>query len=47
MTETADDARDHYDITGEGPVLLLLPGGAGHPMGLGPLVRRWPRGSPW
>jgi pimeloyl-ACP methyl ester carboxylesterase len=25
-----------YDITGRGPVLLLLPGGAGHPMGLGP-----------
>lgn len=38
MTETTDDGRDHYDITGEGPVLLLLPGGAGHPMGLGPLV---------
>ncbi|MER8115197.1 alpha/beta hydrolase [Streptomyces sp. NPDC094031] len=38
MTETADDGRDHYDVTGEGPVLLLLPGGAGHPMGLGPLV---------
>ncbi|MFG3020090.1 alpha/beta fold hydrolase [Streptomyces sp. NPDC048254] len=28
----------HYDITGTGPVLLLLPGGAGHPMGLDPLI---------
>lgn len=28
----------HHDITGRGPVLLLLPGGAGHPMGLGPMV---------
>ncbi|MDH6606512.1 pimeloyl-ACP methyl ester carboxylesterase [Streptomyces sp. SAI-208] len=28
-----------YDITGHGPVLLLLPGGAGHPMGLGPLTQ--------
>jgi pimeloyl-ACP methyl ester carboxylesterase len=28
----------HYDVTGGGPVLLLLPGGAGHPMGLGPLT---------
>ncbi|MEV7073372.1 alpha/beta fold hydrolase [Streptomyces sp. NPDC093990] len=27
-----------YDITGRGPVLLLLPGGAGHPMGLGPMT---------
>ncbi|NEA97958.1 alpha/beta fold hydrolase [Streptomyces sp. SID13726] len=26
----------HHDITGHGPLLLLLPGGAGHPMGLGP-----------
>ena len=24
----------HYDITGDGPVLLIVPGGAGHPMGL-------------
>ncbi|MEW2619383.1 alpha/beta fold hydrolase [Streptomyces sp. NPDC048106] len=40
MTETADDGRDHYDVTGEGPVLLVLPGGAGHPMGLAPLVER-------
>ncbi|MFI9246703.1 alpha/beta fold hydrolase [Streptomyces sp. NPDC053086] len=30
----------HYDVTGRGPVLLLLPGGAGHPMGLGPLTAR-------
>jgi pimeloyl-ACP methyl ester carboxylesterase len=28
----------HYDITGRGPLLLLLPGGAGHPMGLGPVT---------
>ncbi|MFF8989136.1 alpha/beta fold hydrolase [Streptomyces sp. NPDC014983] len=40
MTETAHEGRDHYDVTGEGPVLLVLPGGAGHPMGLGPLVER-------
>ncbi|MFC9153664.1 alpha/beta fold hydrolase [Streptomyces bauhiniae] len=32
-----------YDVTGTGPVLLLLPGGAGHPMGLGPLVARLAR----
>ena len=25
---------DHYDVTGTGPVLLIIPGGAGHPMGL-------------
>ncbi|MFI9344629.1 alpha/beta fold hydrolase [Streptomyces sp. NPDC052773] len=32
---------DHdHDICGEGPVLLVLPGGAGHPMGLGPLTQR-------
>ncbi|MFF8726112.1 alpha/beta fold hydrolase [Streptomyces sp. NPDC015171] len=30
----------HHDITGRGPVLLLVPGGAGHPMGLGPLTER-------
>ncbi|MFD4602210.1 alpha/beta fold hydrolase [Streptomyces sp. NPDC058464] len=28
----------HYDVTGSGPVLLVLPGGAGHPMGLGPFT---------
>ena len=27
-----------YDIRGGGPVLLIIPGGAGHPMGLGPLT---------
>ncbi|AOR31401.1 hydrolase [Streptomyces fodineus] len=32
--------RLHYDVTGSGPVLLVLPGGAGHPMGLGPLTER-------
>ncbi|MEV6838253.1 alpha/beta hydrolase [Streptomyces sp. NPDC051133] len=29
-----------HDITGSGPVLLIVPGGAGHPMGLGPLTER-------
>jgi pimeloyl-ACP methyl ester carboxylesterase len=28
----------HYDVQGTGPVLLILPGGAGHPMALGPLT---------
>lgn len=28
----------HYDVTGTGPLLLLIPGGAGHPMGLGPVT---------
>lgn len=28
-----------YDVHGSGPVLLVLPGGAGHPMGLEPLTR--------
>ncbi|MCX5359921.1 alpha/beta hydrolase [Streptomyces sp. NBC_00124] len=28
----------YYDVHGSGPVLLILPGGAGHPMGLGPLT---------
>lgn len=35
MTEHLD-----HDVTGSGPVLLLLPGGAGHPMGFGPLTER-------
>ncbi|MDN3260494.1 alpha/beta fold hydrolase [Streptomyces sp. CSDS2] len=35
MTDTP-----YHDIAGRGPVLLLLPGGAGHPMGLGPLIER-------
>ncbi|MFF4396401.1 alpha/beta fold hydrolase [Streptomyces sp. NPDC001480] len=30
----------HYDVTGSGPVLLVVPGGAGHPMGLGPVTER-------
>ncbi|MFD5536566.1 alpha/beta fold hydrolase [Streptomyces sp. NPDC127079] len=29
-----------HDVTGSGPVLLVVPGGAGHPMGLGPLTER-------
>ncbi|MFD3613733.1 alpha/beta fold hydrolase [Streptomyces sp. NPDC058676] len=28
----------HYDVRGEGPVLLVIPGGAGHPMGLEPMT---------
>ncbi|MER6180249.1 alpha/beta hydrolase [Streptomyces sp. NPDC001652] len=28
----------YYDVHGSGPVLLIIPGGAGHPMGLGPLT---------
>ncbi len=28
----------YYDVQGSGPVLLIIPGGAGHPMGLGPLT---------
>ncbi|MER5512503.1 alpha/beta fold hydrolase [Streptomyces sp. NPDC002766] len=28
----------HYDTRGDGPVLLVVPGGAGHPMGLGPMT---------
>ncbi|MEU3524027.1 alpha/beta hydrolase [Streptomyces sp. NPDC038707] len=40
MTETATAETPYHDITGRGPVLLLLPGGAGHPMGLGPLTER-------
>jgi pimeloyl-ACP methyl ester carboxylesterase len=30
----------YHDVTGSGPVLLVLPGGAGHPMGLGPFTER-------
>ncbi|MEV0975556.1 alpha/beta fold hydrolase [Streptomyces sp. NPDC049915] len=29
-----------HDVHGSGPVLLVLPGGAGHPMGLDGLIRR-------
>ncbi|MEV6946421.1 alpha/beta hydrolase [Streptomyces sp. NPDC051172] len=28
----------HYDVRGKGPVLLIVPGGAGHPMGFAPLT---------
>jgi pimeloyl-ACP methyl ester carboxylesterase len=28
----------HHDVRGSGPVLLIIPGGAGHPMGLDPLT---------
>ncbi|OIK06246.1 alpha/beta fold hydrolase [Streptomyces monashensis] len=33
----------HHDVTGSGPVLLIVPGGAGHPMGFGPLAERLAR----
>ncbi|MFQ6143402.1 alpha/beta fold hydrolase [Streptomyces seoulensis] len=33
----------YYDVSGAGPVLLILPGGAGHPMGLEPLTERLAR----
>ncbi|MER6980896.1 alpha/beta fold hydrolase, partial [Streptomyces carpinensis] len=33
----------YYDVCGTGPVLLLVPGGAGHPMGLEPMTRRLAR----
>ncbi|MEU6477582.1 alpha/beta hydrolase [Streptomyces sp. NPDC047017] len=32
-----------HEISGSGPVLLVLPGGAGHPMGLDPLTARLAR----
>jgi pimeloyl-ACP methyl ester carboxylesterase len=32
-----------HDVTGSGPVLLIVPGGAGHPMGFGPLTERLAR----
>jgi pimeloyl-ACP methyl ester carboxylesterase len=32
--------EQHYDITGSGPVLLVLPGGSGHPMGLERMIDR-------
>ncbi|MFI2640966.1 alpha/beta fold hydrolase [Streptomyces sp. NPDC018610] len=33
----------YYEVSGAGPVLLVLPGGAGHPMGLEPLTERLAR----
>ncbi|MEV0170233.1 alpha/beta fold hydrolase [Streptomyces sp. NPDC050803] len=33
MTDTL-----HYDVRGSGPALLVIPGGAGHPMGLEPMT---------
>ncbi|MGW5200831.1 alpha/beta fold hydrolase [Streptomyces spiralis] len=33
----------YHDVCGTGPVLLLFPGGAGHPMGLEPMTRRLAR----
>ncbi|OIJ89970.1 alpha/beta fold hydrolase [Streptomyces colonosanans] len=32
--------RLHYDAQGNGPVLLVIPGGAGHPMGLAAMTER-------
>ncbi|MCC5473699.1 alpha/beta fold hydrolase [Streptomyces barringtoniae] len=40
MAEPPHGEPLHYDVAGSGPVLLVLPGGAGHPMGLGPLTER-------
>ncbi|MFH8770281.1 MULTISPECIES: alpha/beta fold hydrolase [unclassified Streptomyces] len=42
MTEPEPEPLS-YDVMGSGPVLLLVPGGAGHPMGLGPLTERLAR----
>ncbi|MCD9873192.1 alpha/beta fold hydrolase [Streptomyces guryensis] len=28
----------HYDVHGKGPVLLIVPGGSGHPMGFAPMT---------
>jgi pimeloyl-ACP methyl ester carboxylesterase len=33
----------HHDVSGSGPVLLVIPGGAGHPMGLDGVTRRLAR----
>ncbi|MFI6492129.1 alpha/beta fold hydrolase [Streptomyces sp. NPDC050564] len=33
-------SEPHYDICGSGPVLLIIPGGAGHPMGLEGVTER-------
>ncbi|ANS68871.1 hydrolase [Streptomyces lincolnensis] len=33
MTDTL-----HHDVRGSGPVLLVMPGGAGHPMGFAPMT---------
>ncbi|MET9146297.1 alpha/beta fold hydrolase [Streptomyces sp. NPDC057197] len=42
MTDT-DGTRAYHDVRGGGPVLLVLPGGAGHPMGLDALTARLAR----
>ena len=34
------DHHPHHDVSGSGPVLLVMPGGAGHPMGLEGAVAR-------
>ncbi|MET8243950.1 alpha/beta fold hydrolase [Streptomyces sp. NPDC005202] len=33
----------YFDVRGDGPVLLVLPGGAGHPMGLDPMTEHLAR----
>ncbi|MFG2884565.1 alpha/beta fold hydrolase [Streptomyces sp. NPDC048297] len=43
MTEAAEEVSYAHEVTGSGPVLLLVPGGAGHPMGLGPFTERLAR----
>ncbi|MFD5078716.1 alpha/beta fold hydrolase [Streptomyces sp. NPDC058371] len=40
MSETDPRTALHYEVCGSGPVLLVVPGGAGHPMGLGGLTER-------
>lgn len=40
MRDTTDF---HHDVRGDGPVLLVLPGGAGHPMGLEAMTARLAR----
>lgn len=41
MTEPEPAARTfHHEVRGSGPVLLVIPGGAGHPMGLEKLTDR-------
>ncbi|MFC4329392.1 alpha/beta fold hydrolase [Streptomyces andamanensis] len=42
MTDTGGTGT-HHDVRGSGPVLLVLPGGAGHPMGLDALTARLAR----
>ncbi|MDX6363606.1 MAG: hypothetical protein QOC85_2616 [Streptomyces sp.] len=40
MSERGPRTALHYEVCGRGPVLLVIPGGAGHPMGLDGLTDR-------